>query len=220
MGQLGSTWRARRRRAGAIGLLVTVLVSFLPAGAAANSSLAPTTFDDLIASMKLVVLAQVRGSVTTGYTYAIERTLKGSAGPVLSFGPDLQAAVQPGWTEVVVAFSNPTTDDFRAPTIAWHVTADGTVDPEGYQQYPGLPRTISEMLAHFGVAQPPSRSPSASPSGPDTSASAISASSSIVAPLSVKTPSEPGQSIGIVTILLVLVTAVGGFVIARARRRR
>jgi hypothetical protein len=50
---------------------------------------------------------------------------------------------------VVVAFTDPTELDSRAPTIAWHVTAAGVVDPERYQQYPGTPQTLAALLSWF-----------------------------------------------------------------------
>lgn len=156
--------------AGVLGALI--VLAGTPA-VRAGSGQAPETFAQLVAGMRLVIVARVSGSAGLGYTYTIERVLKGSVGPVLRLPPDAQAAVEPGWTEVVIAFSDPSTDDFRAPTIAWHVGTDSTIDPEGYQRYPGLPATLDAMLAAFGLtsssAGPASPPPNgASPAGSGT----------------------------------------------------
>ena len=143
-------------------LLAILTALMLPATALAASSQSPRTFAEVVAGMQLIVVADVDGSPEAGVTYTVETVLKGSGPPELQFAaPDLQSAVQPGWTRVVIAFSNPTTDDFRAPTIAWHVAADGAIDPEGYQQYVGLPGTLPAMLSFFGL--PSSTGPSAPP---------------------------------------------------------
>jgi hypothetical protein len=74
----------------------------------------------------------------------------------------------------VIAFHDPITIDFRAPTIAWHVADDGAIDPEGFQQLPGLPPTLDAMVAAFGqdatepaVASVAATTSSPSPSGDD-----------------------------------------------------
>jgi hypothetical protein len=145
------------------GLAILVLGLCQTSSVSAASSQTPETFADVLSRMQLVVVADVTGSTETGFTYSVETFLKGTSARTLQFGPDLQAAVEPGWTRVVLAFSNLTTDDFRAPTIAWHIGPDGTIDPEGYQQYVGLPRTLTAMLAYFGGS-----SGSTAPSSPIT----------------------------------------------------
>ena len=176
--------------------------------ATANSGTGLESFDQLIASMKLVVLARISGSPSQGYTYAIEHVLKGSAGPVLVLPPDLEAAVQPGWTEAVVAFSDPTTDDFRTPTIAWHVGSDGTIDPEKYQQYPNLPSTLGAMLAYFGVA--------AASSGSVPAPTLASAPASGLAPA----PTTSGPPVVLLGILLAVAVVAAGLGLVGLRRRR
>lgn len=133
--------------------LAFLVAMTLPATALAASSQSPRTFADVVSGMQLIVVADVAGSPEAGVTYTVETFLKGSGPRELRFAAsDLQSAVQPGWTRVVIAFSDPTTDEFRAPTIAWHVGSDGAIDPEGYQQYVGLPGTLPAMLAFFGLS--------------------------------------------------------------------
>lgn len=137
-----------RATALAVWLAASMLLT-AAAPATANSGPSTTTFADVVARSRLVVLAEVVRRADGGITLNVERVLKGSAGRVLRFAPTLQAAVQPGWARVLVAFTDPTELDFRAPTIAWHVTAAGIVDPERYEQYPGTPQTLAAMLAWF-----------------------------------------------------------------------
>lgn len=174
---------------------------------AADSGPGLQSFDQLIASMKLVVLARISGSTSQGYTYAIEHVLKGSAGPTLVLPPDLQAAVQPGWTEAVIAFSDPTTDDFRTPTIAWHVGSDGTIDPEKFQQYPNLPPTLGAMLAYFGVSTASSGSVVAPTPG--------SRLASSLAP----GPTTSGPPVVLLLGILLAIAVLAGSVGLAARRR-
>jgi hypothetical protein len=193
-----------------IPVLVGVLVFTSASGASAASSQAPETFDQLIAGMSLVVVASVSGSASEGYTYTIEHVLKGTVGPTLRLPSDEQSAVQPGWTEVVIAFTDPATDDFRAPTVAWHVAADGTIDPERYAQYPGLPPTLDAMLAAFGLAGSPS--PSVAPGPSPTSA----------APTSEPNPSQVGSggSFPWPLALFAALIVVGALLLATRLRRR
>jgi hypothetical protein len=129
--------------------LAAMLLLTAAAPTTANSGPSTTTFADVVARSRLVVLADVVRRPAGGITLDVARVLKGRAGRVLRFAPTLQSAVQPGWARAVVAFTDPTTLDFRAQTIAWHVTAAGVVDPERYQQYPGTPQTLAAMLAWF-----------------------------------------------------------------------
>jgi hypothetical protein len=138
-------------RGTALAAWLAAMLLLLTAAAPATASSGPstTTFADVIARSRLVVLAEVVRRSDGGITLNAERVLKGRAGRALRFAPTLQSAVQPGWARAVVAFTDPTEPDFRAPTIAWHVTAAGVVDPERYQQYPGTPQTLASMLAWF-----------------------------------------------------------------------
>ena len=137
-------------RRAALGAVVTIGLLFALAGAAlANSAPAVTTFANVVRSSPVAVLVGVHARSDGGYTLDVERVLKGSAPARLQVAPTLQAALEAGWSRAIVAFSDVTTLDFRAPTIAWHVSADGRIDPEGYQQYRGLPQTLGAMLAWF-----------------------------------------------------------------------
>ncbi len=109
--------------------LAAMLLLTAAAPTTANSGPSTTTFADVVARSRLVVLADVVRRPAGGITLDVARVLKGRAGRVLRFAPTLQSAVQPGWARAVVAFTDPTTLDFRAQTIAWHVTAAGVVDP-------------------------------------------------------------------------------------------
>ena len=193
-------------------LLVFLTALTLPANALAGSSQSPETFAAVVAGMQLIVVADVAGSPDSGVTYTVETFLKGSGPRELQFpAPDLQSAVQTGWTRVVVAFSNPTTDDFRAPTIAWHVGSDGAIDPEGYQQYVGLPRNLPAMLAFFGVSSP------AGPSTPPTVSAGPMATPAVTAPVA---EAKGGSSSAVQVVIVIL--AAGAVILllgALARRR-
>jgi hypothetical protein len=127
-------------------ILALVLASPLTAA----SSQQPVTFAQRVAEAKLIALVSVSGDSNSGFVLTVEKVLKGQASAQLVYpGPQLITALEPGWTEVVIAFDDPVTLDFRAGTIAWHVASDGRIDPEGYQQFPGLPPTLTAMLAYF-----------------------------------------------------------------------
>lgn len=117
---------------------------------AADSGPAAQTFTAIVNQAKLIVVARVDIRPDGGVTLDVERVLKGTAGARLLFQPTDIAPPLEGWKRAVVAFTDPATIDFRAPTIAWHVADDGTIDPEGFQQHPGLPRTLDAMLLAFG----------------------------------------------------------------------
>ena len=129
-----------------------ILCSVLVAPTLAASTPSRTTFADVIAGSRLVVLAQIHVRTDGGLLFTVERVLKGDAtARQLSYPPLGAAPPIDHWSEAVIAFAHPETDDFRAPTIAWHVAANGTIDPEGFQQYPGLPATLAAMLRYFGA---------------------------------------------------------------------
>lgn len=120
-----------------------------------------TTFADVVARSELVVLVTVHHQRGHGYTLDVEEVLKGHAAGELRFpSVDIGSPID-DWPRAVIAFSDPSVLDFRAPTIAWHVAPDGTIDPERYQQYPGVPQTLDAMLAWFeATASPDTRSAS------------------------------------------------------------
>lgn len=117
---------------------------------AADGGAPSQTFAQIVGAAKLVVVARVDIGPDGGVTLDVERVLKGAAVARLVFPPTDIAPPLEGWKRAVVAFTDPATIDFRAPTIAWHVADDGTIDPEGFQQHPGLPRTLDAMLVAFG----------------------------------------------------------------------
>lgn len=135
------------------GLAIGILAAIALAGPANAATPSKTTFADVIARSKLVVYAQIIDRPDGGFTFEVIRRLKGASPAVLAYPPINTAAPMAGWERAIVAFATPANDDFRAPTIAWHVAANGAIDPEHYQQYPGLPLTLSAMLAYFGAPE-------------------------------------------------------------------
>ena len=146
---------------------VVALLAPAAAPAAADSGPSSTTFADIVAASRLVVLADITQRRDGGLDLEVERVLKGHAAATLRFPETPQAAVQPGWGRAVVAFSDPTEIDFRAPTFAWHVEASGALDPERYQQYPGTPQTLAALLAWFGLPATDTRPAAEPPESPD-----------------------------------------------------
>jgi hypothetical protein len=147
--------------------LAAVLLAPAAASAAADSGPSPATFADVVASSRLIVLADVVRRPDGGIDLEVERVVKGHpSSTTLRFPPTPQAAIQPGWGRVVVAFSDPAEIDFRAPTIAWHVDASGALDPERYQQRPGTPQTLAALLAWFGLPATDAPSAARPPAGP------------------------------------------------------
>ena len=117
---------------------------------AADQGPSAQTFSEIVNQAKLIVVAMIDMGPDGGVTLHVERVLKGTAVARLVFPPTDIGPPLDDWKRAVVAFTDPATIDFRAPTIAWHVADDGTIDPEGFQQYPGLPRKLDSMLAAFG----------------------------------------------------------------------
>jgi hypothetical protein len=140
------------KRRSTVFLLVSLTLLFVVVAPtfAAGTSPRPT-FADVIAGSRLVVLARIHVRTDGGLRFRVERVLKGHAGRELSYPPLGPTPPVAGWSEAVIAFADPRTDDFRAPTIAWHVAQDGVIDPERFQRYPGLPATLDAMLRYFGA---------------------------------------------------------------------
>ena len=190
---------------------LSVLLLFVASPVRAASGPSPGSFEQLISGMQLIVVAKVSGSPSTGFTYSVERVLKGGSAPSpMVLPPDAQAAVQSGWQEVVIAFADPSTDDFRAPTVAWHVAGDGTIDPERYQQYPGLPPTLEAMLAYFGI----------NPSATDL----LTSSPGVATPSPTVASSQPsvdsGPDMPALAAVLVAVITIAAIVVYWLGRRR
>jgi hypothetical protein len=124
--------------------------------AAADHHPAPQTFADIVRDSQLIVVARIGFGPEGGVVLTVERVLKGAPTERLAYPPTAEAPPFDDWDRAVVAFKDPITIDFRAPTIAWHVADDGTIDPEGFQRFPGLPGTLEAMVVAFGqdLAEP------------------------------------------------------------------
>ena len=127
-----------------------VVVGSLAEPVFADQGPSAQTFAQIVREAKLVVVARINIDLGGGVTLDVERVLKGTAVARLVFPPTDIGPPLDDWKRAIVAFTDPATIDFRAPTIAWHVADDGTIDPEGFQQHPGLPRTLDAMLLAFG----------------------------------------------------------------------
>jgi hypothetical protein len=143
------------QRRGRLARFVAVAIACIAAAAAvgpvaADSGAPAQTFAQIVGEAKLVVVARIDIGPDGGVALDVERVLKGTAGTRLVFPPIDIGPPLDDWKRAIVAFTDSATIDFRAPTIAWHVADDGTIDPEGFQQYPGLPRTLDAMLVAFG----------------------------------------------------------------------
>jgi hypothetical protein len=130
--------------------IACVVAGSLAGPVAADSGPAARSFAEIVGEAKLIVFARIGIGPDGGVTLDVDRALKGTAVVRLVFPPTDIGPPLDDWKRAVVAFTDPATIDFRAPTIAWHVADDGTIDPEGFQQYPGLPRTLDAMLVAFG----------------------------------------------------------------------
>ena len=127
-----------------------VVVGSLAEPVFADQGPSAQTFSEIVNQAKLIVVARINIDLGGGVTLDVERVLKGTAVARLVFPPTDIGPPLDDWKRAIVAFTDPATIDFRAPTIAWHVADDGTIDPEGFQQHPGLPRTLDAMLLAFG----------------------------------------------------------------------
>jgi hypothetical protein len=150
--------RALARIAGTV-LIALAAATYAAGPVAADHGGQRQTFAEIVDQAQVIVLARVSIGPAGGIVLDVERTLKGNPVGRLAFAPTDIAPLN-NWDRAIVAFTDPTTIDFRTPTIAWHVADDGTIDPEGFQQFPGLPTTLDAMLVAFG--QDPNDSPAAS----------------------------------------------------------
>ena len=161
----------------AIALLLGVV---LAQPVAAATPVTPQTFAQRIAEAKLVALVSVEGTAATGYVLTIEKVFKGHAGPRLVYPPPQDVtALEPGWGRVLIAFDEPTQLDFRAGNTMWRVTADGRIDPERYQPFPGLPTTVGDLQRYFATPPTSTSSPPTQPAGWDPFGLAVVLGSSL-----------------------------------------
>jgi hypothetical protein len=171
---------------GAVALaLAAAIASSHPA--AADHGGQQQTFADIVDGSRLIVVARITIDRDGGVVLDVERVLKGEPIERLAFAPTDLGPPLEGWDRAMFAFTDPTTIDARAPTIAWHVADDGVLDPEGFQQAVGLPATLDAVVAAFGqdpiepvAAALPAAAPPLAPS-PADSAPAILAALIVVA---------------------------------------
>jgi hypothetical protein len=208
--------RHRRRIQGGQALAVAAAVALgvwiAVAGAArADTDTADDTFAGLVSRCRLIVLADVEHLGDGALVLDVTESFKGIVGAELRYTDEPQAAVQPEWTRAIVAFSDPSTLDFRAPTVAWHVVDDGTVDPEGWQQYAGVPPTLADWEATFGV-------------GPGGAVASAAAPSPVAGTAGDSAERDPAQVAVLAAALVIGVglAVLGGVaaVLGRADRRR
>jgi hypothetical protein len=133
------------RRLTGIALAVALPLTIVPSVVAATPS--TDTFRSVIGEARLVVLVRIHHASSGRLVLDVERVLKGSARRRLTFQPGATDVPLYAWAQAVIAFRDPPSLDFRSPTIAWHVSAGGRIDPEHYQQYPGTPRTLRGFFA-------------------------------------------------------------------------
>jgi hypothetical protein len=136
--------------------------------AAADHGTDALTFAEIVGQAKLVVVARISVGADGGVVLDVEHVLKGASPAHLAYDPAALAPPLEDWKRAVIAFHDPVTIDFRAPTTAWHVADDGAIDPEGFQQRPGLPATLDAMLVAFG--QDPAESESEAATEPPPAA--------------------------------------------------
>ena len=140
-----------------IGLLTIATIVSMVVGLTAGKAIwasgpsPPSTFGEVVHRSTLIVLVAVHPTATGGVVLDVERVLKGQAPYALTFADITLGPPIGDWAQAVIAFSDPSTIDFRAPTIAWHIAPDGRVDPEGYQPAADLPPTLDAMIAYFGA---------------------------------------------------------------------
>ena len=166
-------WRLARPPVAAtlVAIAASAAITHAPAPAGAASA-TRTTFSAVVDRSALVVVATVQDAptVSVGYLLSVERVLKGTAAPTLTFAPDLMAiALAPG-QRVVLLLTDPSGLDFRGTTVLL-VAPDGTIDPNGLA---AVPATLADLEAAFGggrasvpptattvPAAPPARDPAA-----------------------------------------------------------
>jgi hypothetical protein len=133
---------------GAVALALAAAIASAHPAAADHGGQRPT-LADIVAQSQLIVVARVSVD-RDGITLDVERVLKGDPVEALVFPPTDQKPPLDGWKRAVFAFTDQTTLDTRAPTMAWNVADDGILDPEGFQPTDGLPATLDELIAAFG----------------------------------------------------------------------
>jgi hypothetical protein len=134
------------------GLAIVGLLAFiLPASSLADTGDTHERFADTIAGTTVVVVASVTVRPDEGLVLRVEQVLKGISPHQLVFEPPTMAPVLDDGGRAVIAFRDLATIDSRAPTYAWIVAKDGTIDPGGLQPYPGLPTTLDAMLEFFNI---------------------------------------------------------------------
>ncbi|MEO5966474.1 MAG: hypothetical protein ABIR11_13495 [Candidatus Limnocylindrales bacterium] len=142
----------RLPRSAVLGSAVLIAAAWLAPPALADSGPDQGTFDQLVDRSSLVVVAMVHLAPDGAITLDIRQVLHGGSAPVTTFAPPTFAPVLVDGGVAVIAFTDPASIDFRTPTIAWQVSADGYIDPDRLQQVQGLPPTLAAMYTRFGKA--------------------------------------------------------------------
>jgi hypothetical protein len=96
--------------------------------------------------------------------------------------------------------------DPRGGAIAWEVGSDGNLDPSHFQQYPGVPRTIDELLAFFGQAPVPTATHPFALATPSASTP-------------VRSSGDAGPDAAVVGAILAALVLLGAIGVAMLRRR-
>jgi hypothetical protein len=146
--------------------IATMLVPALARSALADSRPSPPTFTSLIDWSTLVIVVTVGQVGPNQTTLEIEHVLKGRAtSPLVLPARETDVDLAPA-ERAVLAFRTLDLDP-RAGTIVWEIGPSGELDPRHFQQDPGLPGTIDELLTEFGIDQ---RSPPPEPMSPSADA--------------------------------------------------
>lgn len=136
---------------GLVGLAIAVMLAAAP-HVAADTTGPQVPFGAVVGRATLVVVARAHLGEDGSVTVVIERVLQGT-GPVsgrLLFADARDAPDLLDDGVVIIAFTDPSTLDAAAPTIAWQVSEDDYVDPDGLAPADGLPPTLAAMYTYFG----------------------------------------------------------------------
>lgn len=115
-------------------------------------------FPVMVADATLVVVARI-ALEEARITVLVERVLAGtgpSSGRLVFEDPTDPPHLVDG-AAAIIAFADPGSIEASAPTIAWHVSDDGFIDPDGLASADGLPPTLAAMYTYFGVPMAPER---------------------------------------------------------------
>ena len=136
------------RQLGGACLLSGLALTLLTATTLAASPKTPRSFREIVATARLITLADVVANSGGGaYVLRVERVLKGRFPTTLTFQRDDKAVVLQKGSRVVIAQQDPRYLDFRGTTV-WIVSADGALSDAGVDGQPG---TLASLLAGFSL---------------------------------------------------------------------